>query len=158
MHGQSKVFAFSFIAQPQVTFVNELALLNNSSPLLDHAIVLSNSTFVLEAASIALLSAHEATPSDFASSYRGILEKEDVFIDENLDAWFLSFDSTQKLLSTEQLQLVFSKIRHETSLSVFSGEAQPSVRLFRAAEFAKDEDLIKSDIQWYNIVTNEMYS
>lgn len=160
MLGESKVFALSYVAQPQVTFVNDLHHLIQDSHVIDQAIVLSDSPYVIEAATIVGLSAHDLVEnaSDFSASFHSLLNSEDAFLDEQLDAWFLSFDSTQKLLTTDQVNFVFSKIRHEQSLSVFSGRSDPCARFFKTAAFASDEDFVKSDVQWLNLASNEMYA
>ena len=159
MIGQSKVFAISFVAQPQVTFVNDLAALTKESAFIDHAVVLSDSPFVIEAASIHSLSAYEsaAVSANFAEQFNSFENHEESFVDDSLDAWFVFFDSTQQILTQDQLAQVFANITTEGSLAVFNGSDTPAARLFSLAAFRLDPVFVASDIQWLNLETGESY-
>lgn len=159
MWKSSNVFAFAALRQPDVFFVNDLAQMVSDSPLVDHAIVLTDSQNVFEAASIAGLSAHMSSSLDgsLAETFTRYLESEEVFIDESTDAWFLQLDQSQVILSAHEVHSVFSKIRNEQCISVFRNEARSCARFFTARAFQNDFEFIEADIQWLNLTTNEMY-
>jgi hypothetical protein len=159
MIGTNKVFALAAIDQSQVTFINQLAALIKTSDLLDHAIAVTDSQHVFEAASIAGLSAHRVADLGFElpAVLASLLDSEEVYLDEELDAWFIFLDASQRALSANEISSVFDFLGNETVVSVFTGDAKPSARFFTAAAFLRDADFIAADIQWLNLITGESF-
>jgi hypothetical protein len=159
MIGTHKVFALAAIDQSQVSFVNQLAGLIKSSDLIDHAIVVTDSQHVFEAAAIAGLSAHHVADLSFElpAVFAHLLDSEEVYLSEELEAWFIFFDASQRALSASEISSVFDFLGNETVVSVFTSDVKPSSRFFTAASFRKDADFIAADIQWLNLITGESF-
>jgi hypothetical protein len=159
VRGDSKVFLICALEQADVFFVNDISQRLNESEMIDHAVVLTDSQNVFEAAAIAGLSAHTISlaKGDFTKILAEYFASPEVYLDENLDAWFLYFDADQPILSLQEIHSVFDRLRSEQCISVFKSESVPSARFFTPRAFQADASFIEADIQWLNLTTNEMY-
>jgi hypothetical protein len=158
MYQQSQVFAISFVEQAQVQYVNELSLLTKECQIFDHAVVLSDSTFVIEAASISGLSAHQTEfSSDFIGAFDSFASSEEVYLSSDMNLWFVYLDSKQEILKKSEVEEILEKVTTESSLSVFRSKPEPVARFFTAAAFERDASFVASDLQWINLTTDEMY-
>jgi 2-C-methyl-D-erythritol 4-phosphate cytidylyltransferase len=159
MRQDSKVFLICALEQADVFFVNGIFQLLNESEMIDHAVVLTDSQNVFEAAAIAGLSAHTISfvKGGFAKNLAQYFASPDVYIDEDLDAWFLYLDAGQPILSLQEIHSVFDRLKSEQCISVFRSESTPSARFFTPRAFQADASFIEADIQWINLTTNEMY-